>query len=185
MGGSFKTCPQDIDAAPASPNTPTPTAQQTRYTDDSFGRLHPGPALGDRQQSRPNTAGLYYNDKLTSVANATYVRENHTFKLAPNSSRKSGPTEISPRRRASNFNAAQTACPVRVDQPGRRQLWLPLRQLFAGTGLSRGNFGGAGQDRNHSVDGAQVIDFAMRSTWRFRGFRSFIVHVSYTEDMDL
>ena len=29
----------------------------------------------------PNTAGLYYNDKLTAVASAVYVRENHTYKL--------------------------------------------------------------------------------------------------------
>jgi hypothetical protein len=36
---------------------------------------------GGMGQMGPNTAGLYYNDKLTAVASATYVRDNHTYKL--------------------------------------------------------------------------------------------------------
>ncbi|MCX6626792.1 MAG: hypothetical protein NTW28_04075, partial [Candidatus Solibacter sp.] len=38
-------------------------------------------AFGGFGQMGPNTAGLYYNDKLTAVASAVYVRENHTYKL--------------------------------------------------------------------------------------------------------
>lgn len=36
---------------------------------------------GGMGQMGPNTAGLYYNDKLTGVASAIYVRDNHTYKL--------------------------------------------------------------------------------------------------------
>ena len=36
---------------------------------------------GFSNQMGPSTAGLYYNDKLTGVANMTYVRGSHTYKL--------------------------------------------------------------------------------------------------------
>jgi hypothetical protein len=38
-------------------------------------------SFGGFGQMGPNTAGLYYNDKLTAVSSAVYVRENHTFKI--------------------------------------------------------------------------------------------------------
>jgi len=36
---------------------------------------------GGMGQMGPNTAGQYYNDKLSGVASATYVRDNHTYKI--------------------------------------------------------------------------------------------------------
>ncbi len=60
----------------------------------------------------PGTAGLYYNDKLTSVLNATYIRNNHTYKLGGEFKQEVwADNNFYGAQGQLNFSAAQTALP--------------------------------------------------------------------------
>jgi hypothetical protein len=70
-------------------------------------------AGGLGNQLGPNTAGLYYNDKLTGVANATWVRENHTYKLGAEFKQEVWTDgNFYQSQGFYNFGAAQTAIPA-------------------------------------------------------------------------
>jgi hypothetical protein len=116
-------------------------------------------AGGLGNQLGPNTAGLYYNDKLTSVANATYVRENHTFKLGAEFKQEVwSDGNFYQSQGFYNFNAAQTALPGQ-----------------GSTSLGGGNYGFPyasfllGQVQNASVQAPRTLQ------WRKKGWGLYLL----------
>lgn len=91
-------------------------------------------AGGLSYQLGPNTAGLYFNDKLTAVASAAYVRNNHSFKLGGEFKQEVWTDNNYYQSQGFyNFNAAQTALPyLQTTSLGGGTLGFPYASFLMG-----------------------------------------------------